>query len=85
MIKFLFKFFFLFQITFSQSFEQSFSQICLNHDVVGATLLTYNGGSVITNHYGVSNIRTKKHVNNKTLYKVASISKFMCKSTRWRC
>ncbi len=77
MIRFLFNFFFLFQIIFSQSFEESFSKICLNHDVVGATLLTYNSGSVITNHYGVSNIRTKKYVNNKTLYKVASISKFI--------
>ena len=77
MIRFLFKFFFLFQITFSQSFEESFSQICLNHNVVGATLLTYNSGAVIKNHYGVSNIRTKNYVNNKTLYKVASISKFI--------
>ena len=77
MIRFLFKFFFLFQIIFSQSFEKSFTEICVNHNIIGATLLTYNSGAIITNHYGISNIRTKKYVDNKTLYKVASISKFI--------
>lgn len=66
-----------FQILFSQKLEQSFSEICLNHNIVGGTLLTYDSGLKIINHYGLSNIRTNQYVNNNTLYKVASISKLI--------
>ena len=76
MIRFLF-FVFLFQVLFSQNFEKPFSEICLDHNVVGGTLLTYKSGATTINHYGLSNIRTNQYVNNKTLYKVASISKFI--------
>jgi CubicO group peptidase (beta-lactamase class C family) len=77
MIRFFYFLFFIFSISFTQNFDQSFSKICLNHDIVGGTLLTYKSGVMTINHYGMSNIRANQLVDNKTIYKVASISKLI--------
>ncbi len=60
----------------SKSFEEKFNEICSNARLVGANTVFYKGGKILERcHYGYRDLERKEETSDKTIYRIASISK----------